>query len=316
VFAAYTKAPDREDPLAALALGDRAAPVPPPGWTTVHMRAASLNMHDVETLRGVRMATDRYPVTLGCDGAGVLADGTEVVVLPAINSTGWVGDPVLDPERTVLSERYPGTFAELVMVPAANLVPKPRSLSFAEAACTGTAWLTAYRMVFVHSGLRPGQDALVLGRPGSIGTAAEALCRAAGIRVWRDTPVGTEPGRGGPGGAVPQFDAVLDAGVDEAEWSHAVRRTKPGGTLVCAGYRSGASRTGYLHGALHDLIFSERRVVGTALGTRTDLVGLLAFLDRTGLRPPIGLQLPLAEIAVGVRAMLDRSVHGKIVFAI
>jgi NADPH:quinone reductase-like Zn-dependent oxidoreductase len=316
VFAAYAKAPDRDDPLAALVLGERAAPVPPPGWTTVHMRAASLNMHDVGTLRGVRMAADRYPVTLGCDGAGVLADGTEVVILPCVNSAEWVGDPALDPQRTVLSEQYPGTFAELVAVPTVNVVPKPRSLSFAEAACTGTAWLTAYRMVFVHSGLRPGQDALVLGRTGSIGTAAEELCRAAGIRVWRDTPAGTVPGQGEPTAVVPLFDAVLDGGVDEAEWSHALRRMRPGGTLVCAGYRSGTSWTGYLNGALHELIFGERRVAGAAMGTRTDLEDLLAFLDRTGLRPAIGLQAPLAGMAAGIRAMLDRSVRGKIVFAI
>ena len=130
----------------------------------VRMRAASLNMHDIGTLRG-RLPIDRYAMILGCDGAGVLADGTEVVIPPCVNDPGWIGPETLDPGRSVLSGRFPGTFAESVAVPARNVVAKPPSLSFAEAACTGTAWLTAYRMLFVHSGLRPGQHALVRGRP-------------------------------------------------------------------------------------------------------------------------------------------------------
>jgi NADPH:quinone reductase-like Zn-dependent oxidoreductase len=303
MFAAYAERPDFDDPLAALVLGARPEPALPPGWVTVHMRAASLNMHDVGTLRGIRMAPGRYPMTLGCDGAGVLADGTEVVILPCVNEPGWVGEETLDPQRSVLSERFQGTFAELAAVPARNVVPKPASLSFAEAACTGTAWLTAYRMLFVHSGLRPGQDALVLGRLGSIATGVVELGRAAGLRMWT-------------GPADVMFDAVFDAGVDEAEWSHALDRLKPGGTLVCAGYRSGATRTGYALGALHRLIFSEQRVVGCAMGTRADLVGLLAFLDGTGLRPAVGLEVPLAEAGKGFRAMLDQTVTGKIVFTL
>jgi len=313
VFAAYAERPDADRPLNALLLGERPEPAVAPGWVTVHMRAASLNMHDVGTLRGIRMDPGRYPVTLGCDGAGVLADGTEVVILPCVNDLGWVGAETLDPGRSVLSERFDGTFAERVAVPARNVVPKPPALSFAAAACTGTAWLTAYRMLFVHSGLRPGQDALVLGRLGSIATGVIELGSAAGMRMW------TEDRAAAAAAAAPagqRFDAVFDAGVDEAQWSHALDRLKPGGTLVCAGYRSGATRTGYALGTLHHLIFSERRVVGCAMGTREDLAGLLAFLDRTGLRPAVGLDVPLAEAEKGFRAMLDRTVPGKIVFTL
>jgi NADPH:quinone reductase-like Zn-dependent oxidoreductase len=305
VFAAYARRPDVDRPLAALVLGERPEPAPASGWVTVQMQAASLNMHDVGTLRGIRTDPARYPVTLGCDGAGVLPDGTEVVLLPCVNDPGWVGEETLDPARTVLSERYDGTFAERVAVPARNVLPKPPSLSFAEAACTGTAWLTAYRMLFVHSGLRPGGDALVLGRLGSIATALVMLGTAAGMRMETDD-----------GAAGRQFDALFDAGVDEARWSHALGRLKPGGTLVLAGYRSGDTRTGYSLDALHRLIFSELRVVGSAMGTRADLAGLLAFLDRTGVRPTVGLEVPLAEAATGFQAMLDRTVRGKVVFTL
>jgi NADPH:quinone reductase-like Zn-dependent oxidoreductase len=306
MLAAYAVRPSFNEPLGALAIGEVPAPEVPAGWVAVAMRAASLNMHDISTLRGIRMRPEQYPMILGCDGAGVLADGTEVVLHPCVNEPGWVGPETLDTGRTVFSERFPGTFARTVAVPARNVVPKPASLSFAEAACTGTAWLTAYRMLFVHSGLRPGQRALVLGRRGSIATAVAQLGTAAGI----DMSMGTQDGD--TFDAV--FDAVFDAGVDEAEWSHALRLLKPGGTLVCAGYRSGATSTGYAMDGLHRLIFGELRVVGSAMGTRDDLLGLLAFLDRTGVRPEVGLRLPLAEAAQGFRAMLEHTVRGKIVF--
>lgn len=304
MLAAYAPAPNFADPLSALTLGELPEPESRPGWVRVAMRAASLNMHDINTLRGVRMRPESYPMVLGCDGAGVLDDGTEVVVHPCVNEHGWVGPETLDPSRSVLSERLPGTFSMTVSVPARNVVPKPASVSFEEAACTGTAYLTAYRMVFVHSGLRPGQRAVALGRRGSIAAAVVDLATAAGIEIVDDLTTC-------PNGSV---DAVFDAGVDEAAWSHALRVLRPGGTVVCAGYRSGATETGYSMDALHQLIFSERRLVGCTMGTREDLVSLLAFLDRTGLRPTIGMTVDLAESPRGFAAMLGHTVRGKVVF--
>ena len=87
--------------------------------------------------------------------------------------------------RTLLSEKHQGTLAEYVIVPTRNVVPKPAELSFAEAACLSTAWLTAYRMLFVKSGLRPGQTVLVQGAGGGVASACIALARAAGLRGLR-----------------------------------------------------------------------------------------------------------------------------------
>jgi NADPH:quinone reductase-like Zn-dependent oxidoreductase len=326
VFAAYAKAPDPTDPLAALVLGERPDPQPPAGWTTVRVRAASLNMHDVNTLRGVRMSPERYPMVLGCDGTGVLDDGTEVVIHSCISSPGWVGPETLDPGRSVLSEHHQGSFAELVVVPARNVVPKPPSLTHAEAACLPTAWLTAYRMLFVSAGVHPGQTILVDGRDrlGSIATAVIQLARAAGFEVWaiarrpRDRELADQLGahrvfRDDEHRLPGQVDAVFDAGVDEAGWSHAVPLLRPGAAVVCAGWRSGATAVGYRMG-LDDLIFRELRLVGSTMGTVEDLANLLSFLDRTGLRPPIALELPLRRADEGIRTMLAGGVPGKIVF--
>ena len=149
------------------------------------MQAASLNHHDLWTLRGVGIKAEQLPMILGCDAAGIdEATGDEVVVHAVINTPGWTGDDTVDPGRTLLSEKHQGSLADYVIVPERNVVPKPADLSFAEAACLSTAWLTAYRMLFVKSGLRPGQTVLVQGASGGVASACISMARAAGFRVY------------------------------------------------------------------------------------------------------------------------------------
>jgi NADPH:quinone reductase-like Zn-dependent oxidoreductase len=185
MLAAYTVRADPEAPLDALVVGEIEQPEVPAGWRPVRVKAAGLNHHDVWSLRGVGLTADRLPMILGCDAAGVTDDGREVIVHAVINSPDFVGtDATYDPRRSLLSERYPGTFATQVWVPSANLVTKPPELSFAEAACLPTAWLTAYRMLFGQSGARPGDTVLIQGAGGGVATALIALGRQAGMRVW------------------------------------------------------------------------------------------------------------------------------------
>src|SRR5215471_4188661 len=176
MFAVSAVRIDPENPLSGLELGERPEPTPRPGWTTVTVRAAALNHHDLWTLRGVGITADKLPMTLGCDAAGLDEQGNEVVIHSVIDSR--------DGKPSILTEQYDGTFAERIAVPKANLVPKPPELSFEEAACLPTAWLTAYRMLFTNSGLRPGDTVLVQGAGGGVATALIVLARAAGIRVW------------------------------------------------------------------------------------------------------------------------------------
>src|SRR5689334_24256408 len=108
----------------------------------------------------------------------------EIVVHAVISSDGWRGDETFDPRRSLLSERYQGALAEKVAVPRANVLPKPPELSFEEAACLPTAWLTAYRMLFTRGKVVPGQTVLVQGASGGVATALTVLAAAAGVRVW------------------------------------------------------------------------------------------------------------------------------------
>src|SRR5215213_9202607 len=84
MLAAYAASADLSAPLSALEIGERPEPEPPEGWTTVTVKAASLNHHDVWSLRGVGLPAERLPMILGCDAAGVDADGNEVVVYPVV----------------------------------------------------------------------------------------------------------------------------------------------------------------------------------------------------------------------------------------
>src|SRR5699024_5364086 len=143
-------------PLSGLLVGDLPAPAPPEGWVPVRVRAAALNHHDLWSLRGVGLRADRLPMVLGCDAAGTDPEGREVIVHSVVSDPGWSGEELLDPRRSLLSELHQGTLAEQVVVPRANLLPKPAELSFEEAACLPTAWLTAYKMLLVASGAAPG----------------------------------------------------------------------------------------------------------------------------------------------------------------
>src|SRR3954468_4215280 len=178
MFAVYAEKFSSDDPLSGLVVGERPEPEVPAGWAKVTVKAASLNHHDLWSLRGVGLKDEQLPMILGCDAAGYDEDGKEVVVHAVVNDPGWTGDQTLDPKRSLLSEQHQGTFAEHVVVPRQNVIAKPASLSFAEAACLPTAWLTAYRMLFTKGGLQPGDSVLVQGAGGGVATALISLARA------------------------------------------------------------------------------------------------------------------------------------------
>jgi NADPH:quinone reductase-like Zn-dependent oxidoreductase len=317
VFAVYAAEPNPAAPLTGLVVGERPEPETPEGWVAVHPRAAGLNMHDLWTLRGVGLKPEQYPMILGGDAAGTLADGTEVVVYPVIGDPHWSGDETLDPRRTLLTEKHQGAFADVVVVPERNVLPIPTGISVHAAAVLGTAWLTAYRMLFTKSGLRPGQTMLVQGAAGGVSTALIQLGAAAGMRVWA---TGRTPEKRAlaerlgadatfePGARVPdKVDAVFES-VGEATWAHSMRSVRPGGAVICCGATSGAAPSA----DLQRLFFLQIRVEGSTMGTRQELVDLLAFVSGAGISPEIGLELPMEGASKAFQAMLDGEVAGKV----
>ncbi|MFI6815275.1 zinc-binding dehydrogenase [Nonomuraea sp. NPDC050328] len=316
MFAVTATQTDAANPLAGLTLGERPEPEVPEGWTTVTVRAAALNHHDLWTLKGVGIRQDRLPIVLGCDAAGLDEDGNEVIVHSVIGSGP---DETLDPKRSLLSETHDGTFAERVAVPRRNLVPKPAALSFEEAACLPTAWLTAYRMLFDKAELQPGSTVLVQGAGGGVATALIALGRAGGYRVWATSRSEDKRERAlqlgadqvfEPGARLPErVDAVMET-VGQATWDHSLKSLRPGGRVVVSGATSGAVPPA----DLNRVFFLQLSVVGSTMGTRDQLQRLAVFLEQTGVRPVIDRVVPLAEARDGFAAMHEGDVFGKIVF--
>jgi NADPH:quinone reductase-like Zn-dependent oxidoreductase len=318
MLAARAIAASPEDPLSALEVGQVDEPTVPDCWALVEVKATSLNHHDVWSLRGIGLPADRLPMIIGCDAAGIDAEGNEVIVHSVLGDPDFPGGELVDPKRTLLSELHPGTLAERVAVPRRNLVPKPPSLSFEEACCLPTAWLTAYRMLFDRSGLRPGQTVLIQGAGGGVASAAIELGRAAGFRVWatsreqRKLDFATELGAHAvfeSGARLPEkVDVVLET-VGKATWGHSLRSLKPGGRIVVAGATSGQDPSA----ELNRVFFKELEVVGSTMGPLEELRRLVSLVDLSGIRPRIDQVLPLSEVAEGIRALAAGDVLGKIV---
>jgi NADPH:quinone reductase-like Zn-dependent oxidoreductase len=319
MFAVTATSLDADRPLDGLTLGERPEPEPPDGWVVVDVRATSLNHHDLWTLRGTGITEDRLPMTLGCDAAGTDPEGNEVLAHGVIASPDWLGDETLDPKRSLLSERHQGTFAERVAVPQRNLVPKPSALSFEEAACLPTAWLTAYRMLFHNGGVEPGSTVLVQGASGGVATALVVLGAAAGYRMWvtartedkRSRAIGLGADAAfEPGARLPQrVDAVMET-VGEATWHHSLRSVRPGGRIVISGATSGPNPSA----DLARVFFLQLQVIGSTMGTRDELERLVQLCVTTGVRPLIDQVMPLADARRGFERMAAGELFGKIVF--
>jgi NADPH:quinone reductase-like Zn-dependent oxidoreductase len=258
---------------------------------------------------------------LGCDASGVDAEGRDVVVHAVIPSPDWSGDETLDPRRTLLSEKHQGTLAEQVVVPTRNVLPKPAELSHEEAACLSTAWLTAYRMLFVKSGARPGATVLVQGASGGVATALIALGSAAGYRMW--VTGRTEVKRQAalalgadaafePGARLPKrVDAVMET-VGEATWSHSLKSLAPGGTVVVCGATSGPNPPA----ALHRIWWKQLTIYGSTMGTKTDFEGVYELVMSGLAKPIVDAVFPLSEARAAHERMEAGDQLGKIVLTI
>jgi NADPH:quinone reductase-like Zn-dependent oxidoreductase len=317
MLAAFVTQANPSDPLAALHVCERPDPEVPDGWVRVRMRATSLNHHDLWSLRGVGLPAERMPMILGTDAAGTTDDGRDVIVHAVIASPGWAGDETLDPRRTLLSELHQGTLAEYVVVPEGNVVDKPAQLSFEEAACLPSAWLTAYRML-TQNGLSAGDTVLVQGSSGGVASAAIQLGKLLGLRTWATarTPakeafaleLGADAAFASGARLPERVDAVIET-VGEATWSHSLRALRPGGTLIISGATSGYNPPA----ELNRIFFLQLRVQGSTMGTREELSELIDLLVTSGVRPRIDRVLSLAAAAEGLAALEAGNVLGKVV---
>jgi NADPH:quinone reductase-like Zn-dependent oxidoreductase len=318
MLAAFAKTVDPDDPLAALEVADRPVPEPRDGWVDVTVKAAALNHHDLWSLAGVGLSSQQCPMILGCDAAGIDPHGNEVIVHSVIaDPAAGHGDETLDPGRTLLSEKYDGTIAEVVSVPRRNLVPKPTRLTFAQAACLPTAYLTAYRMLATRGRLAAGDAVLVQGAGGGVSTAAILLAQALGAKVYvtsrdagrRERAAALGATAVETGGRLPQRVDVVIESVGSATMDHSLKAAKPGGRIVVCGATSG-------HLAsidLRRLFFLQLELVGSTMGTIDELHKLVELCAAGTVNPVIDSTHRLADAAEAFAVLKSGDVFGKII---
>jgi NADPH:quinone reductase-like Zn-dependent oxidoreductase len=308
--AAYASASKPDEPLAALTVGDLPEPSIPDAWVPVEVRASSLNHHEIWSLRGVGLPADRLPMILGCDAAGVDPEGNEVVVYPV------VPDPSDPRGMSILSERYPGTLAERVAVPRENLLPKPAGISFLEAACLPTAWLTAFHMLTTKGRVDEAGAVLVQGAGGGVSTAAAVLALALGKRVYvtsRDAAKREKVAALGatalePGKRLPERVDVVIESVGAATFDHSLKSANPDARIVVCGATGG-------HQATVDLrrVFAMRlQILGSTMGTAAELGALLELMAEKHIHPVIDSTYGFSAVADAFARLYTGDVFGKV----
>jgi NADPH:quinone reductase-like Zn-dependent oxidoreductase len=311
------------DPLSMLELRDDwPDPIAPEGHCLVRVGATSINMHDLWTMRGVGVRADQFPMVLGCDIAGWDEHGNEVVVSGSFgNPDAGHGDESFDPGRALVSERFPGAFAGLTIVPDRNLVPKPSFMTMAEAGCITVAWTTAFRMLFTRGHAEPGETVLIQGAGGGVATAAAALARAAGLRVVvtsrsadkreRALALGAheavEPGARLSAPA----DLVIET-VGEATWKHSLRSVRPGGRIVVSGATTGSDPSA----DLGRVFYRQISIIGVSGASRVETEQLLRFMEATNLHPVVDSVFPLDRIHAAFDRVQQPDLYGKVLIEV
>jgi putative PIG3 family NAD(P)H quinone oxidoreductase len=153
-----------------LTLSDLPDPEARPGEVLVRVAAAGVNRADLLQRAG------HYPPPAGAsDVLGLEAAGTVAAVGEGV--TGWtVGDEV----AALLAG---GGYAELVAVPAGQLLPVPAGVDLVDAAALPEAVCTAWANLVMTGGLRAGETVLVHGGSGGVGSAAIQIAAALGARI-------------------------------------------------------------------------------------------------------------------------------------
>ena len=317
---------------------DAPDPKPEAGDVLVRVRACALNHLDLWNRRGVVRIP--LPHISGADVAGEVIEsaarefpvGMRVMVQPGL-SCGRC-EACLDgrdnecPRYDVLGSQSDGGYAELVRVPAANLIPLPDAIGDVEAAAFPLTFVTAWHMLVTRARLRAGEDVLVLAAGSGVGQAAIQIAWLHGARVFATAGSDEKLARARELGAtevvnhhtqdlaaeVRRFtnnrgvDVVIEH-VGEATWDRSLKCLARGGRLVTCGATTG-------HKAGIDLRFLFARqyaLMGSYMGTKAELLRAAKFFFAGELRPVVDRTFPLSEAAAAQQYLEEGKQFGKVV---
>jgi len=331
--------------LDAVEVMDLPAPTPGEGEAVVRVRAAALNHLDIWVRKGRPGMESPMPHVLGSDAAGVVEavgpcvegvkPGDEVVLNPGISCGRCEfcrrGEQSLCRDFEIVGATRPGTFAEMVAVPAENLYPKPEHLCFVEAAALPLVHLTAWRMLMTRAELKPGETVLIHGIGGGVALAALQIAKVAGAeaivtsssdeKLRRAKEVGADRTINYAKADVAQevksitqgagVDVVIDA-VGAATFVIDMQVVRRGGRVVLCGVTTGAKA----RIDLQSLYWNQVSVLGSTMGSHEDFCRLLRAVNVTGLKPVVDFVLPLDHAKEAMRRMEEGEQFGKIVLEI
>ena len=334
--------------LDTLRVDDVPAPRPAEGEVLVRVRAVALNNIDIWARSGPPGGRPVYPwgrlrlpMITGVDVAGVVeesgpgvegwAPGDRVVVCPILYCGRCefclAGEQSMCVEYHIFGEHRPGGMAELTTVPARNLLLLPDGTSFETAAAAPACYATAWRGLITAGGLRAGEDLLVVGASGGVGTAALAIGRHAGARVLALVGDAEKAEKASALGSVPivrrdhsEFShrvreltgrgvhMVIDP-VGAATWPESIRSLRSGGRMVICG-ATGGERPDL---DIREVYQRHRRIIGAPMGNLADFHAVMDLVLRGVIRPVIHAVLPLEQIREAHRIFQAREHFGKIV---
>ncbi len=315
-----------------LCVADWSDPTPPDGWALVRLKRAALNRLDAMMLQD--RADLPGPSILGSDGAGVVAGlgtgvqgvrvGDEVVISPSLF---WGGRPEGPGEHyEILGSPTHGTHAEMVVVPAENLVPKPPRLTWDEAAALPMSGLTAWRALVTRGRLEPGETVIVAAASSGVGTSAIQIANAVGARVVAISSSeeklerarsigaaatvlrnGADFGRDLAAATAGGADLALDP--TGALWQPLVQAVRPGGRLVAVGKMASESATV----RVQTVYWKQVDILGSSMGSPLDFSALLDHVEKSSWTPVIDSVLPLESIHAAYERLDAPDRVGKVV---
>ena len=321
-------------------------PVPGPGEALLEIRAAALNHLDLYARAHHAANPAAEPQIIGSDAAGIvealgpdvdsLEVGAEVVLNPGL-SCGHCefcvrGQQSECPRFDLVGRGIPGTYAEKIAVPAANLHPKPAHLSFAQAAALCLDHVTAWRMLMTRGDLRMGDSVLIHGIGGGAALASLQLARLLDAKVIVTSSSDEKLQRADALGAllginyreheniaeiVRKFtdgrgvDLVIDT-VGAATWPASIASVRNGGHVVACGATTGAD--GVVN--IREVFWRQVSILGSTMGSQGDLRRLAPYFESGELRPVVDRTLPLEKAREAQEALSRREQFGKIVLTV